>query len=91
MNIATKARITATLMLTAPVAIAIAPASRNQAVTEQINPTSIHLAIRSVVNGTSSFQAALSSERQTSVIKNSTSDEGAMIFLPVVTLRSAQP
>jgi len=90
MTITTKARITAMLVFTAPVAIAIAPASRNQAVTAQIDPASIQPAIHSAVNDMSSFQTALSSERQTPVIKNSTSDERAMIFLPVVTLRSAQ-
>src|SRR5580704_17990995 len=57
MNITTQARLSVTLMLTAMVAIATASAFQDQAVTVQIDPTSIHHSIRPMANDPHSIQA----------------------------------
>jgi hypothetical protein len=54
MNITTQARWSVLLTLTATVAIATASAAPDQVATVQIDPTSIHHAIRSVANDSSS-------------------------------------
>jgi hypothetical protein len=57
MNITTKIRLSVMLLLSAPVAIATASASQDQAIKVQSDPASIHQTTHSVANATYSIQA----------------------------------